>query len=213
MASKDGNTTNPLLLKKVTVWEDHSAWTEFFKCYDPLIRHWCRGYGLESSTLDDLCQYIWVELAGRMRTYQYDPGRTFRGWLRAFCHSRAVDLLRKRRGGSSKPIDGLVDLGHADPSAGHDDEGAPAPRVDLLHLSERAQRAVRQRVEPKTWMIFWRIAVAELPVREVADDLGMTYAAVFAAHKRVVGMLRAEGERRLAELSSRGAKAGVRETL
>ncbi len=96
MKRKDGDTTSPLLLKRVADWADHPAWCDFFSSYDPLIRSWCRGYGLDDGTLEDLCQQIWIELADRMRTYQYDPGRTFRGWLRQFCHSRAVDLLRKR---------------------------------------------------------------------------------------------------------------------
>jgi RNA polymerase sigma factor (sigma-70 family) len=97
MKRKDGGTTSPLLLKQVADWADHPAWCDFFRNYDSLIHLWCQGYGLDYGTLEDLCQQIWIELADRMRTYQYDPGRTFRGWLRQFCHSRAVDVLRKRR--------------------------------------------------------------------------------------------------------------------
>ena len=97
MKQKDGTTTRPSLLKRVAEWADHAAWCDFCTTYDPLIRSWCRGYGLDGGALEDLCQEILIKLADRMRTYQYDPGRTFRGWLRKFCHSRAVDLLRKRR--------------------------------------------------------------------------------------------------------------------
>ena len=97
MKQKDGSTTSPSLLKRVADWADRLAWCDFCTSYDPLIHSWCRGYGLDGSALEDLCQEIRIKLADRMRTYQYDPGRTFRGWLRKFCHSRAVDVLRKRR--------------------------------------------------------------------------------------------------------------------
>ena len=60
---------------------------------------------------------------------------------------------------------------------------------------------MQERVEPQTWHAFWRIAVEGWSVRESADDLGMSYAAAFAAHKRVGRMLRTEGKRRLAERS------------
>ena len=44
-------------------------------------------------------------------------------------------------------------------------------------------------------------------IRETADDIGMSYAAVFAAHKRVGRMLRAEGRRRLAQRYPEGGDA------
>ena len=94
-------------MKRVADWADQPAWFEFFRTYDPLIRSWCGGYGLDGGTLEDLCQQIWIELAARMRRYQYDPGRTFRGWLRQFCHSRAIDLLRKRK---TEIVRALADL-------------------------------------------------------------------------------------------------------
>ena len=66
---------------------------------------------------------------------------------------------------------------------------------------------MEQGVEPRTWQAFWRIAVDGCSVRETADDLRMSYAAVFAAHKRVRRMLRAEGKRRLAQRYPQGGDA------
>jgi RNA polymerase sigma factor (sigma-70 family) len=210
MKRKDGATTRPLLLKRVADWADHPAWCDFFKSYDSLIRFWCRGYGLDDGTLEDLCQQIWIELAHRMRTYQYDPGKTFRGWLRQFCHSRAVDLLRKRRTEfvrflADQPADARL---MAVDAIGDEEHAEPEPRRSLLlRQAEQVQHTVKQRVESQTWRAFWRIAVDGCCVRETADDMGMSYAAVFAAHKRVGRMLRAEGRRRLTQLYPEGPEA------
>jgi RNA polymerase sigma factor (sigma-70 family) len=204
MKRKDGSTTSPSLLRRVADWADHRAWCDFCTTYDPLIHSWCRGYGLDGSALEDLCQEIRIKLVDRMRTYQYDTGRTFRGWLRKFCHSRAVDLLRRRRSGvvlflADQPADALAVLLAVDATGGEEREEAESRRSLLLRQAEQVQHAVKQRVEPQTWQAFWRIAVDGRSVRETADDMGMSYAAVFAARKRVGRMLRAEGKLQLSQ--------------
>ncbi len=78
-------------------WRDHPAWADFFERYDPLLHRWCGRFSLDADTADDLCQRIWLELMARMRTFRYDPSRGFRKWLWRLLHSRAIDLLRRRR--------------------------------------------------------------------------------------------------------------------
>jgi RNA polymerase sigma factor (sigma-70 family) len=206
MNRKDGSTTSPALLKRVADWADYPAWCDFCAGYDHLIRSWCRGYGLDGSALEDLCQEIWIELADRMRTYQYDPGKSFRGWLRKLCNSRTLDLIRRRRTRcvrslADQPADSLSLLlaVEATGSEEHDDHDSDC-RI-MLSQAEQVQHSVQQRVAPQTWEAFWRIAVEGCSVRESADDMGMSYAAAFAAHKRVGRMLRTEGKRHLAERS------------
>jgi RNA polymerase sigma-70 factor (ECF subfamily) len=207
---KDGSTTSPSLLKRVADWADHPAWCDFRSKYDRLIRRWCAGYGLDGSALEDLCQEIWVKLASRMQSYQYDPGRTFRGWLRKFCHCRAVDQLRKRRTETvrflaDQPSDALVLLLAVDATGDDEHEEPESPRSRLLWQAQEVQHAVEERVAAETWRAFWRIAVDGCSVRETADEMGMSYAAVFAAQQRVGRMLRAEGRRRLNEQSPEGS--------
>lgn len=214
MKRKDGSTTSPSLLKRVADWADHGAWCDFRGSYDPLIHAWCGGYGLDGSSLEDLCQQIWIALADRMRTYQYDPGGTFRGWLRKFCHSRAVDLLRKRRTDfvpflADQPAESLARLLAVDASGREERDEPDSRRSPLLRQAEEIQRAVRQRVEPRTWQAFWRIAVEGCSVREAAEQMGMSYAAAFAAHKRVTRMLRAEGKRQLNQRHSLGPESNA----
>ncbi len=93
----DDGSTSPTLLSEVADWQDHPAWVSFRGRYDPLLRRWCRGYGLDEDSIDEVCQRIWIELADRMRTFHYDPNRTFRGWLRRVCESRVLDFLRQRQ--------------------------------------------------------------------------------------------------------------------
>ncbi len=198
MKLKDGELTNPQLLRRVADRADHPAWFEFFATYDPLIRLWCRHYGLDDDTLEDLGQQIWIELADRLRSYHYDPGKTFRGWLRRFCHSRAIDLLRKRKTERDHYVADPLDdeLWNAFESRADDEIDECDPQhLLLLDQAEQVQSQVKERVEPSTWDAFWRVAVESCMIRDVADEMRMSYVAVFAAHKRVSRMLRDEGQR------------------
>jgi RNA polymerase sigma-70 factor (ECF subfamily) len=194
----EGETTDRALLDRLGDWADHLAWVEFVRRYDPLIRRLCRGYRFDPETQEELCQRIWIELARRLRSYRFDPGRRFRAWLAHLCRSRAIDLWRQRRAeairrGGALPASDLALV--AAPTAGDLDEEADALRPALLLRADRVQQAVRARVDDRTWRVFWRIAVEEEPVREVADSVGLSYAAAFAAQKRARRMLREEAAR------------------
>jgi len=53
----DGST-HPTLLREVSDWQDHDAWVSFRRRYEPLLRSWCRGYGLDNDSVDEVCQCI-----------------------------------------------------------------------------------------------------------------------------------------------------------
>jgi RNA polymerase sigma-70 factor (ECF subfamily) len=51
---------------------------------------------------------------------------------------------------------------------------------------------VRGEFEPRTWQAFWKTAVDGRPVKDVADELGMSPGAVRVAKSRVLHRLRDE---------------------
>ena len=202
MIRYDAGTTNPTLLNRLGDWRDHEAWADFVMRYDPVIRLTSRHYRLDAEATEELCQRVWIDLARRMRTYRYDPGKTFRGWLRRLCESRAIDLLRKKKAEAVEALD--------DQPAGSLWDAAAAARIEfdetavsehpvLLSQAEEIQDAVRRRVSERTWQLFWNIAILGQAVRETAAAAGISYYAAFAAERRVGRMLREEGQRFLAE--------------
>jgi RNA polymerase sigma-70 factor (ECF subfamily) len=201
MACYDAGTTNPTLLNRVGNWGDHEAWLRFVTHYDPVIRLSCLRYRLDAASTEELCQRVWIDLARRMRTYRYDPGKTFRGWLRRLCQSRAIDLLRQKKANAlqwleEQPGGSLLKNASADIKA---DESEASERPVLLRQAQKVQDAVRQRVSERTWQVFWNIAIEGKSVRETSAAAGISYYAAFAAEKRVGRMLRDEGQRLLAK--------------
>ncbi len=209
MNSDDTTRTSPTLLRRAADWRDDDAWREFVARYEPYIRSWCREYRLDDDLAEDVSQLFWIELADKMRSFRYDPGRRFRGWLRRSFHWRVVDVIRHRNreervvqsldDPSCVGIEGLLLApDHLDEE---DDEPAPR-RLLLLDLAEQVQAAVRERVHARSWQVFWHVSIDGWTTRQAADALNMTYLAAHAAHKRVVDRLAEEGDRRLAELMS-----------
>lgn len=206
MLGDDADSTSAALLNRLCDWCDKEAWNEFVDRYDPHIRRHCRRFHFDPETTDELCQRIWIDLARRMRSFRYDPGRTFRGWLRSLRYLCAIDLKRMRRAKTLVALDAQIG---AIEQAAHDDEESPAAgRPRLLQLGGEVQDAVRQRVSGQTWQIFWSIGVEGKSIRETADAAGLSYVATFAAQKRVGQMLRKEGERRLNEGNERQVQSG-----
>lgn len=198
----DGTTTSPTLLDSVRDWRNMPAWHEFFRRYDALLAKWCRSHSLNAAAVDEIREGVWIELARRMQTFRYDPQKSFRGWLRELCRSRTIDFLRTRQRESRgiRPLE-KSDMNRAaywpDPMEMTCDElNPPDLRLrDLAAAAEIVQAAVRKRIKPQTWEIFWQIGIANRPIGEVAAEFQMTYAAAFQAFARARQLLREEGDR------------------
>jgi RNA polymerase sigma factor (sigma-70 family) len=215
MPSDDSTRTSPTLLRRTADWQDHAAWRELVARYDPLILSWCREYRLDDDLAEDISQLFWIELADKMRSFRYDPGRRFRGWLRRCFHWRVIDAIRER-GREELVVRSFDDRSRVDverlllasEQLVEEDEEPTPRRLLLLELAEQVQAAVREKVHARSWQVFWHISVDGWTTRETADALNMTYLAAHAAHKRVVDRLAAEGDRRLAERKGSNADLG-----
>jgi RNA polymerase sigma-70 factor (ECF subfamily) len=166
------------------------AWREFVERYGAQILGWCRGRGLQSADAEDLTQTILAKLLGVMRSFNYDPSQSFRGWLRTVTDNAWRDLMR---GSRRDMLAGAADAG--------DSSGEIAARDDLMSRLEAAhdqellvlaQGRVRLRVEPATWEAFRLTALERIPAHEVAARLGMKVAAVYKARSNVQKLLRDE---------------------
>jgi RNA polymerase sigma factor (sigma-70 family) len=209
MHSDDTTLTSPTLLKRTADWRDHDAWREFVARYQPYIRAWCREYRLDGEIAEDVCQLFWIEVADKLRSFRYDPGRRFRGWLRTLFHWRALNALqeRSREGRVLRSLDdpSSVGLERSLLAADRRDEEGDEPGArwsPLVALAEEVQAAVREKVQPRSWQVFVHIDVDGWSTRETADALGLSYIATYKAHQRVVARLVEEGERRLARLNT-----------
>jgi RNA polymerase sigma-70 factor (ECF subfamily) len=173
---------------------DQAAWGEFVRRYGPKIYGWCRRWSLQEADAQDVTQDVLLKLADKLRTFAYDPSRSFRGWLKTLTHHAWQDFLEGRRRHGQ---------GSGDPAV-FDRLQSEEAGTDLLRrldeeydreLLEEAMARVQLRVEPHTWEAFRLTAVEDLPGAEVARRLDMQVAMVFIAKSRVQKLIRQEVER------------------
>src|SRR5581483_838058 len=93
----DLNTSTSLLLRLRQEPTNQHAWDEFVTRYARLIFRWCRRWGAQEADAEDVTQVVLLELARQMRGFVYDPGGSFRGWLKTVAY-RAWRRSVERRG-------------------------------------------------------------------------------------------------------------------
>jgi RNA polymerase sigma-70 factor (ECF subfamily) len=182
----------PLSLLERLRANDGNAWQQLLRLYGPLVRYWCRRAGLRDEDAADVTQEVFAGVAAGFADFQRDrPGGSFRGWLRGITRIQLQAHFRRHQGrpqaeGGSDAWQKLQEV--ADPLAVPDaDEQTAASQVYL-----RALEQVRVYFEPQTWQAFWRSAVDGRKPAELADELGMTPAAIRQAKSRVLRRLKQE---------------------
>ncbi len=187
-----GARTDRSLLERVRSRDDHEAWAAFLDEYVPRIRAWCRRPGLSEEAVDELVQRVLVRLASRMRSFAYDPSKTFRGWLRRVVGNEVCDY-RREAGLAARPLPTEFEpVAPASPGPLDDEPDHP-----LFERARAIQEAVRAGGSETTWAVFRRCAIDDEPMAEVARDVGMTFAAVYMAVRRVGRKLAEQGRREL----------------
>jgi RNA polymerase sigma-70 factor (ECF subfamily) len=188
-----GRTRASLLLRLRQQPEDRQAWSEFVRRYGPQLYAWCRRWGLQDSDANDVTQAVLLKLAVRLRTFDYDPQRRFRGWLRRLTHNAWSDWVGARQRAVPGSGDSQVQLVLASIEA-REDLAARLEQAFDQELLELAAGRVRLRVAPHTWEAFRLTALEGRSGAEAAATLGMQVGTVFKAKCTVQKLLREEVE-------------------
>ena len=155
-----------------------------------MIRAWCLRWGSQASDADDVAQEVLTKLVTAMKTFRYDPDRTFRAWLKTVTQNAWIDFTR------SQSLRAATDPGRILSIADSHDalvdlEKQMEEALDR-ELFELAMHRVEKRVKPTTWQAFRRTVIDNRPGPEVARELGIQVAHVFVAKHRVQKMLEHE---------------------
>jgi RNA polymerase sigma-70 factor (ECF subfamily) len=183
MSSSSALRTSTTLLERLRQTPAaQAAWGEFVRRYGPLVYGWCRRWRLQEADAEDVSQAVLVKLSEKMRTFCYDPARSFRAYLKTLARYAWCDLLESRRrpcaGGDGGGLSLLETV-----EAGDDLVRRLNEQFDR-ELLEEAETRVRRRVEPHTWEAFRLTAVEGTSGAEAAARLGLKVATVFKAKSR-----------------------------
>lgn len=178
-------TTSITLLERLRQPHQEAAWARFVELYTPLLFAWAHRLGLQESDSADLVQEVFALLIVKLPAFEYQAGKSFRGWLRTVSLNQFRANLRRR---ANAPTMNGVDP--AELAAPEDDAFW---EVDYRrHLVIRALALMQSEFEPTTWKSCWECVVNDRPAPDVAAELGLKPGAVRAAKFRVLARLRSE---------------------
>src|SRR6516164_9185866 len=151
---------------------NEAAWSEFVAHYGGKIFAWCRRWGLQEADAQDVTQTVLLKLAGALRSFEYDPQKRFRAWLKTLTYRAWSDFLSARQrvvlGSGDSDVHDLLDTAEA-----RDDLAARLDAAFDQELLDRAIDQVRQRVQPHTWEAYRLTAVEGLSGAEAATRLNL----------------------------------------
>jgi RNA polymerase sigma-70 factor (ECF subfamily) len=170
---------------------DAPDWRRLQEIYWPLIQSWLlRVPGLRADA-DDLTQEVLVVLVRELPAFERRRDGSFRAWLRQITvnRMRAFQKARRRRGRTGgAEIESLLAQLHDSTS----DQARQWDEDHDRHVLNQLLVLVQRDFRPRTWAAFTRSALDGRPAAQVAEELGMSVAAVLQAKARILKRLRAE---------------------
>lgn len=172
---------------------DPVDWNRFAGHCQSVIATWCRSRNLSEPDRDDVVQDSLLIVLMKLHQFRRVGRGSLRAWLRAIAwrcrcesvsRSDSMQQLQESHQQFALATDQIREL---------EDE---FERLRMLELLDQCLVTVRQRVQATTWQAFQQLALQNMPGAQVAQQLGLSLEAVYAARWRVVCQLRREWRRR-----------------
>ena len=146
------STTPISLLERLAQPHDAAAWAQFVRLYTPLLFSWAQRTGLQEADAADLLQDVFAVLVVQMPAFRYQPGRSFRGWLRTVLLNRWRALQRKRRPAllGAEQLDDLAEPADPEP---------PGEAEERRQLLAGCLGLLQGEFSPVSWQAFHQTAV------------------------------------------------------
>ncbi len=182
------DTTRLTLIMRLRDHEDQLSWHEFHDRYGELLYRYARSRGASHNDAEDIVQEVELSLFKAMEGFQYDASK---GRFRAYLRSAVVHALIRRnkkeaaQGAKIDPKD--FDYLAADKEASADSSWEKEWR---LHRLRWALRSIADEIGEKTLQAFRLHVLANRPVEETAESLGISKASVYQAKSRVLKRLK-----------------------
>ena len=156
-----------------------------------MLKEWARRAGAQEADADEAASEVLCVLVSFLGDFEYDPGRSFRAYLKTMLRNQLSRLYRKT---PATPSDSILQKMAVD-------EAAESELIDLLIEEEERLRIpailliARQRCrKDSTWRAWEMTELEGVSVRETAEQLGIGAANVYVYRQRVAELIRNVGE-------------------
>lgn len=188
--------TRRSLLMRLRDDDDREAWRFFVETYAPVVHRFLRKQGMQDSDVQDVVQEVLLAVATDIHKFEHRSDRpgSFRRWLFIIVRNRTSDYWRREgrhaRGSGESDVQELL----AEISTDDDGIEKQWSREYLGELFRKAATQVQADFQDATWTAFWRTTVDQESPKNVANELGISPAAVYMAKRRVLHRIRQQIE-------------------
>ena len=191
MEETPSRTSFSLLMRIRVDDRDPDAWREFVDRYGKRIFGWCVHRRLYADDAQEVTQDVLLKLSRRLGSFEYDPGQSFRGWLRRVTENAIVDYVRDgKRHVPTAEGPNIYEL-LQNVQARKDLQAALEEAFDL-ELFDQAVQRVQGRVSAARFQA-WKLTAHEgRDAADVACQLNMKIATVYSARHYVQSLIAAE---------------------
>lgn len=204
---KQSPDTRASLLIRMRQHDDADAWSQFLEIYEPVIFRMALSGGLQHADAHEVVQEVLSRVAKAVETWQ-DSGRvgSFRGWLSRVTRNLVIQYFRDRK---RRPLTAdQSDVRRMVEGKAIQDGDGGFDRELQQQLFRWAAAKSQNKFEERTWQAFWRTAVDNEPIEEVARQLDMTRGAIYIARSRVMAQISQSISRKMTDLEMGGALTG-----
>jgi RNA polymerase sigma-70 factor (ECF subfamily) len=186
------NSTSESLLCRLKDSDNSEAWSKFTELYTPLIFFWARKNGLDAHDASDLVQEVMTLVFQKLPEFQYDPNRSFRGWLRQVTLNKHRERLRKKKlnfdAVSQTHLSNLPLNGKAEAA------GQTWDQDYCRNLVASAIDLMRKEFAPQTWEALKQFVSTGKTAQEISHTTGVSTSTIYAAKSRLMKRLRQDLE-------------------
>lgn len=195
-------TTRMSLLSRVRKG-DEISWNEFYDTYKRLLYTVGReSYKLNTGEIEELIQEVMLTFFDASRTFKYDKSKgKFRSYLKKIFHYKALNFKGKKK----KAAENVSSIESDEFSI--DDLPEPSDsNLDKIwteewqkHIMQQALHEVKDSIDPKTFQVFYNVAIEGISPQEVADAFDTTVNNVYAIKARITKKLAEHAQQFMAE--------------
>lgn len=183
--------TRASLILRLSDPTDSAAWEEFVAIYQPLVFRLGRRKGMQPADAQELVQEVMLAISRSVAGWVPDRDRgRFRDWLYRIARNLMTNFLTRRKyqnwGTGDSRVAELIQQ-QPDPACEEATLYDLEFRRELFH---QVAEQVKSEVTEKTWDAFRLSCIEEIPIRDVAERLGMSVGSIYIARSRVIFRLR-----------------------
>ena len=179
------NSTSESLLIRLKADDNSDSWSQFVELYTPLIFYWARKNGLNQPDAADLAQDVLTIVFQKLPTWQYNPEKSFRGWLRTITLNRHRELFRRKTIKTTNASDnGIAEI--VDPRSAESTWDANYGK----ELVASAMKMMQSDFAPETWEALQRLVLHGDSAAQIARESGVSAWTIYSAKNRLMTRLR-----------------------